>query len=147
MARHPERSRIYQCHHFDSTRWDYFEPRDDDIVIDMAEVHDATAFGELAQYENLGFCAEGEGGPYAASGATALGGARPINPCGGLESKGHPVGATGLAMVAECFYQLRGQASARQVEGARLAMIENGGGFLGQGEAAIVMSILEGPSS
>jgi len=113
--------------------------------IDMAEVHDATAFGELAQYENLGFCAEGEGGRYAASGATAIGGARPVNPCGGLESKGHPIGATGLAMVAECFYQLRGQAGERQVEGARIAMIENGGGFLGQGEAAIVMSILEAP--
>jgi len=114
--------------------------------IDFAEVHDATAFGELSQTENLGFCAEGEGGPYAASGATSLGGARPINPCGGLESKGHPIGATGLAMVAECFWQLRGEAGARQVEGARVGMIENGGGFLGQGEAAIVMNILEGPS-
>jgi acetyl-CoA acetyltransferase len=115
--------------------------------IDFAEVHDATAFGELVQYENLGFCAEGQGGPYAASGATALGGARPVNPCGGLESKGHPIGATGLAMLAECFYQLRGEAGERQVEGARLAMIENGGGFLGQGEAALVMNILEGPSA
>ena len=113
--------------------------------IDFAEVHDATAFGELMQYENLGFCPEGEGGRYAATGATALGGSRPVNPCGGLESKGHPIGATGLAMVAECFFQLRGQAEARQVEGARIAMIENGGGFLGQGEAAIVMSILEAP--
>ena len=114
--------------------------------IDMAEVHDATAFGELAQYENLGFCAEGEGGSYAASGATSLGGTRPVNPCGGLESKGHPIGATGLAMVAECFYQLRGQADARQVRGAHMAMIENGGGFVGQSEAAMVMSILEGHS-
>ncbi len=114
--------------------------------ISFAEVHDATAFGELAQYENLGFCAEGEGGRYAATGATALGGKRPVNPCGGLESKGHPIGATGLAMVAECFYQLRGEAGERQVAGARFGMIENGGGFLGQGEAAIVMNILEAPA-
>jgi acetyl-CoA acetyltransferase len=115
--------------------------------ISMAEVHDATAIGELLQTENLGFCPEGQGGPYAASGATSLGGARPVNPCGGLESKGHPIGATGLAMVAECFWQLRGQAGERQVQGARLAMIENGGGFLGAGEASIVMSILEAPAA
>ncbi|MDH5672737.1 MAG: thiolase family protein [Myxococcales bacterium] len=115
--------------------------------IDMAEVHDATAVGELLQYENLLLCPEGEGGRFAESGASALGGKCPVNPCGGLESKGHPIGATGLAMVAECFWQLRGDAGERQVEGARLAMIENGGGFLGQGEAAIVMNILEGPSS
>jgi len=113
--------------------------------IDVAEVHDATAFGELMQYENLGFCKPGEGGQYAASGASALGGKMPVNPCGGLESKGHPIGATGVAMVAECFWQLRGEAGDRQVQGARLAMIENGGGFLGQGEAAIVMNILEAP--
>jgi acetyl-CoA acetyltransferase len=117
-------------------------PPDD---IDFAEVHDATAFGELIQTENLGFCGEGEGGPFAASGATTLGGELPVNPSGGLESRGHPIGATGLAMVAECVQQLRGQAGGRQVEGARLAMIENGGGFLGQGEAAIVMNILEAP--
>ncbi len=111
--------------------------------IDMAEVHDATAVGELLQYENLLLCPEGEGGKFAQSGASALGGKCPVNPCGGLESKGHPIGATGLAMVAECFWQLRGEAGDRQVEGARLAMIENGGGFLGMGEAAIVMNILE----
>ena len=114
--------------------------------IDLAEVHDATAFGELAQTENLGFCGEGEGGPYAATGATALGGKRPINPSGGLESRGHPIGASGLAMIAECFFQLRGEADKRQVQRARLAMIENGGGFLGQGDAAIQMHILEAPS-
>jgi acetyl-CoA acetyltransferase len=113
--------------------------------VDFAEVHDATAFGELVQTENLGFCSEGEGGPFAASGATSLGGELPVNPSGGLESRGHPIGATGLAMVVECVLQLRGQADGRQVEGARLAMIENGGGFLGQGEAAIVMNILEAP--
>jgi acetyl-CoA acetyltransferase len=115
--------------------------------IDTAEVHDATAFGELAQTESLGFCEEGEGGPYAESGATALGGAKPINPSGGLECRGHPIGATGLAQIAEIVYQLRGSAGARQVQGARLGLTENGGGFIGTGEAAIAIHILEAPRS
>jgi acetyl-CoA acyltransferase len=115
--------------------------------VDLAEVHDATAFGELVQTENLGFCQRGEGGILAQSGATAIGGKIPINTSGGLLSRGHPIGASGLAMLAECFYQLRGEAGERQVEGARIAMIENGGGFIGTGEAAIVMNVLEGPGS
>jgi len=114
--------------------------------IDTAEVHDATAFGELAQTESLGFCKEGEGGPYAESGATKLGGAKPINPSGGLECRGHPIGATGLAQIAEIVYQLRGDAGARQVERARLGLTENGGGFIGMGEAALSIHILEGPA-
>jgi acetyl-CoA acetyltransferase len=114
--------------------------------IDTAEVHDATAFGELAQTESLGFCGEGEGGPYAESGATKLGGARPINPSGGLECRGHPIGATGLAQIAEIVYQLRGDAGQRQVEGGRLGLTQNGGGFIGNGEAALAIHILEGPS-
>jgi acetyl-CoA acetyltransferase len=68
--------------------------------VDTAEVHDATAFGELAISESLGFCGEGEGGRYAESGATRVGGARPINPSGGLECRGHPIGASGLAQTA-----------------------------------------------
>jgi len=114
--------------------------------IDTAEVHDATAFGELAQTEGLGFCGEGEGGPYAESGATKLGGAKPINTSGGLECRGHPIGATGLAQIAEIVYQLRGYAGQRQVEGARLGLTQNGGGFIGNGEAALAIHILEGPS-
>jgi acetyl-CoA acetyltransferase len=115
--------------------------------IDTAEVHDATAFGELAQTESLGFCKEGEGGPYAESGATTLGGARPVNPSGGLECRGHPIGATGLAQIAEIVYQLRGDAGERQVEGARIGLTENGGGFISSGEAALAIHILEGVSS
>lgn len=115
--------------------------------IDLAEVHDATAFGELIQTEKLGFCPEGEGGRYAATGATKLGGARPVNPSGGLECRGHPIGATGLAQIAEVVYQLRGQAGERQVEGARLGLTQNAGGFLGMGEAALAIQILEGPPS
>lgn len=113
--------------------------------IDTAEVHDATAFGELVMTENMGFCGEGEGGRYAESGATKLGGAKPVNPSGGLECRGHPIGATGLAQIAEIVYQLRGDAGERQVKGARLGMTENGGGFIGTGEAAIAIHILEAP--
>lgn len=113
--------------------------------IDIAEVHDATAFGELAMCENLGFCAEGEGGRYAESGATRLGGARPVNTSGGLECRGHPIGATGLAQIAEIVQQLRGEAGERQVSGAHIGLCENGGGFLGHGEAAVAIHIFEGP--
>ncbi len=115
--------------------------------VDVAEVHDATAFGELAQSERLGFCAEGQGGPYAESGATSLGGARPVNPSGGLECRGHPIAATGLAQITEIVTQLRGEAGERQVPGARLGLIENGGGFIGTGEAAVSIHVLEAPAS
>ncbi len=111
--------------------------------IDVAEVHDATAFGELVQYEEMGFCPQGEGGPFAESGATSLGGRLPVNTSGGLECRGHPIGASGLAQVYELVMQLRGAAGPRQVEGARIALAENGGGFIGMGEAAMCVHILE----
>jgi len=111
--------------------------------IDVAEVHDATAFGELLQTECMGFCAEGEGGRYAESGATKLGGKLPVNPSGGLESRGHPIGATGTAQLCELVWQLRGECDKRQVEGARMALAENGGGNIGVEEAAMVITILE----
>ena len=110
--------------------------------MDVAEVHDATAFAEIQQIENLGFCGFGEGGPMTVSGATGLGGRIPVNPSGGLESKGHPVGATGLAQVYELVAQLRGEAGGRQVEGARFSIAENGGGFHGIEEAAACLTIL-----
>lgn len=110
--------------------------------IDLAEVHDATAFAEIQQTENLGFCAIGDGGPFAESGATTLGGSIPVNPSGGLQSKGHPIGATGLAQIHELVLQLRGRAGKRQVEGARFAVAENGGGFHGIEEAAACITIL-----
>lgn len=115
------------------------DPRD----IDLAEVHDATAFGELHQTESLGFCALGEGGTHAESGATALGGRQPINTSGGLESKGHPIGASGLGQIYELVTQLRHEAGARQVSGCRLALAENGGGSIGFEEAAMCIHILE----
>lgn len=111
--------------------------------IHVAEVHDATAFGELYQTEKLGFCAEGEGGLFAESGATALDGKLPVNPSGGLISRGHPVGASGLAQIYELVTQLRGEAEKRQVKKAKIAMAENGGGTIGMGEAAMCIHILE----
>jgi len=111
--------------------------------IDTAEVHDATSWGELHQTESMGFCPMGEGGPFAESGATKLGGKMPVNTSGGLECKGHPIGASGLSQIHELVTQLRGEAGKRQVEGARLALAENGGGNIGVEEAAMGIHILE----
>lgn len=111
--------------------------------IDVAEFHDATAFGEVVNTEALGFCPRGEGGIFAEQGHSTLGGKLPINPSGGLESKGHPVGATGAGQIAELVWQLRGEADGRQVEGARIALAENGGGNIGIEEAAMVITILQ----
>lgn len=110
--------------------------------IDLAEIHDATAFGEIHQYESLGFCRIGEGGPFAESGATKLGGKIPINTSGGLISRGHPVGASGLGQIFELVTQLRNEAGARQVKGCRIAMGENGGGNIAFEEAAMCIHIL-----
>lgn len=115
--------------------------------VSLAEVHDASAFAEILQTENLGFCAPGEGGHLAASGATSLGGRIPVNPSGGLESKGHPIGATGLGQVFELVQQLRGEAGERQVADARFAIAENGGGFHGYEEAAACITLLARPEA
>ena len=114
------------------------EPKD----MSVAEVHDASAFGEVIQIENLGFCEIGQGGWISERGETSLGGRLPVNPSGGLESKGHPIGATGLGQIHEIVLQLRGTAGRRQVDGARLAIAENGGGFHGVEEAAATVTIL-----
>jgi len=110
--------------------------------VDVAEVHDASAMGEILQSENLGFVPMGEGGPAAERGDFTLGGILPINTSGGLESKGHPLGATGIGQLHELVAQLRGEAGARQVAGARVAMQENGGGLVGVEEAAVAIHIL-----
>ena len=109
----------------------------------LAEVHDATSFGEIVQIENLGLAARGEGGPVTERGETALGGRCPVNPSGGLVSKGHPIAATGIIQLHELVQQLRGRAGARQVPGARIGIAENGGGFVGVEDAACVVTILE----
>ena len=110
--------------------------------VSLAEVHDATAFGEIQQVENLMLCSFGESGPLAETGATKIGGRIPINPSGGLESKGHPIGATGLAQIFELVTQLRDEAGARQVAGARIAVAENGGGVIGVEPAAVAITVL-----
>lgn len=110
--------------------------------VSVAEVHDATAMGEIIQIENLGFCDFGEGGIISERGDTSLGGHIPVNPSGGLESKGHPVGATGIGQVHELVAQLRSEAGPRQVEGARIALAENGGGLQGIEEAVASITIL-----
>jgi acetyl-CoA acetyltransferase len=111
--------------------------------VDVVECHDATAFGEILQSEMLGFFPLGGGGPAAERGETRIGGRIPFNPSGGLESKGHPIGATGLGQTFELVAQLRGEAGARQVEGARIALLENGGGLRGVEEAAVAISLFE----
>ncbi len=110
--------------------------------IQVAEVHDATSFCELYQAEMLGFCEPGQGGPFVESGATSIDGRIPINLSGGLVSKGHPVGATGLSMIHELALQLRGEASGRQASRAEVALAENGGGVIGFDEAACSVIIL-----
>ena len=110
--------------------------------LDVLEVHDAAAPAELMIYEELGLCGPGEGPKLLASGETALGGRVPVNPSGGLLAKGHPIGATGCAQLVELADQLRGRCGARQVEGARVALAENGGGFLGTDPAAVVITVL-----
>jgi acetyl-CoA acyltransferase len=125
----------------------YDEAGVDPADISLAEVHDATAFGEIQQTENLKLAPLGGGGPAAERGETALGGRVPVNPSGGLEAKGHPIGATGLAQIHEMTLHLRGQAGARQVDNARLAIAENGGGLYLIEEATAAITILEGASA
>jgi acetyl-CoA acetyltransferase len=110
--------------------------------ISLAEVHDATAMGEILNAESLMLAPFGEGGPAAERGDFSIGGRIPINPSGGLESKGHPIGATGLGQIHELVTQLRGEAGPRQVAGARIAIQENGGGLYGIEEAVVAVQIL-----
>ena len=90
--------------------------------IDLVELHDCFATAEILHYENLGLCGDGEAGHFIDSGASALGGKCPVNVSGGLLSKGHPLGATGIANIYEVSTHLRGEAGQRQVEGARFGM-------------------------
>lgn len=110
--------------------------------VSVAEVHDATAIGEILQSELLGLVPMGQGGPAAERGETTIGGRIPINPSGGLESKGHPIGATGLGQIFELVTQLRAEAGVRQVQGARIALAENGGGLAGVEEAVACLTLL-----
>lgn len=110
--------------------------------IDCIELHDASAPSEIMYYEYLGLCGRGEGGRFVEEGHSRLGGRVPVNTSGGLLRKGHPIGATGIAQLVELTEQLRGEAGARQVEGARVALAENGGGYIGSDAAALVLTLL-----
>ena len=107
-------------------------------AIQFAEVHDCFTIAEIIATEDLGFVKPGEGGPYAAAGCTARAGARPINASGGLKSKGHPVGATGVAQVCDLVLQIRGEAGDWQVPRHALGLAQN----LGGSGATAVVSIL-----
>lgn len=110
--------------------------------VDVAEVHDATSTGEVIETEALGLVPLGEGGVAGERGDTAIGGRIPVNPSGGLESKGHPIGATGLGQIYELVTQLRGEAGQRQVDGAKVAIAQNGGGIVGYEEAVTAVTLL-----
>jgi acetyl-CoA acetyltransferase len=106
--------------------------------INLAELHDCFATAEIVHYENLGFCADGEAGRMIDDGETALGGSIPVNVSGGLLSKGHPLGATGIANIYEVSTHLRGEAGDRQVEGARMGLTHVVGGGPGMGTACAI---------
>lgn len=101
------------------------EPKD----VDVADVHDCFTIAEILAYEDLGFCEKGGGGKMIEEGETHIGGRIPVNVDGGLKSKGHPVGATGVSMAVEAVKQLRGEAGERQVDGAEIALMHNVGGI------------------
>jgi len=102
--------------------------------IDLIELHDCFATAELVHYENLGICKDGEAGKLIDDGTTMLGGRVPVNVSGGLLSKGHPLGATGIANIYEVCTHLRGEAGARQVQGARIGLTH----VVGAGSACAV---------
>lgn len=108
----------------------------------LIEVHDAAAPGELIAYEEIGLCDPGEGAALLRRGETSRGGSTPVNTSGGLLGRGHPVGATGCAQLVELVQQLRGESGERQVEGARVGIAENHGGYLHPEPAVAVVSVL-----
>jgi acetyl-CoA acetyltransferase len=111
--------------------------------IDVFEVHDAFTIGEVLAIEALGLAEPGAGPELGRSGATAIDGRYPVNPSGGLLSRGHPLGATGLAQLAEIVWQLRGEADSRQVAGATLGLVETaGGGVSGIDGTGCVVTVL-----
>ncbi|MGH9582690.1 MAG: thiolase domain-containing protein [Bryobacteraceae bacterium] len=107
--------------------------------IEFAELHDCFTIAEIIASEDLGFAERGEGGPFAAAGCSALGGRLPINTSGGLKSKGHPVGATGIGQLCDLVVQLRGEAGERQVDRHRIGLAQN----LGGSGATCVVTILQ----
>jgi acetyl-CoA acetyltransferase len=111
-------------------------------AVDVVECHDAASPAELIVMEELGLCSAGEAPALLREGVTSLGGRLPVNPSGGLGSRGHPVGATGLGQLVELVDQVRGRCGARQVDGARIGLAENAGGYIGPDAAAASVTIV-----
>lgn len=112
--------------------------------IDVIELHDAFTIGEIVTTESLGMANPGGGGDLVLSGHTSIGGAQPVNPSRGLLSRGHPLGATGTAQLAELVWQLGGEAGSRQVPEASLTLLETMGGGAGEIDGnACVVAVLE----
>jgi len=109
--------------------------------IDFAEVHDAVAPAEISIYEDLRFCAPGDGPRLIEDRVTWLGGRLPVNTSGGLLARGHPIGATGLGQIAEVVWQLQGKGGSRQVENCKVGLTQNGGGHIGFDAAAMAVHI------
>ena len=114
------------------------DPKD----IDFVEMHDCFTIAEIVRMEGLGLVPRGEGARWTAEGRTSLGGTLPVNPSGGLLSRGHPVGATGMAQVCELYWQLMGQAGERQVNGAKLALAYCKGGTVSGTDGASVTTVV-----
>jgi len=110
--------------------------------LDVVELHDATCVAELQLYEELGLCGTGEAARLVLDRVTWLGGMLPVNPSGGLLARGHPIGATGAAQVVELAWQLQGRCGQRQVPEARVALAQNGGGWVGTDAAACAVHVL-----
>jgi acetyl-CoA acetyltransferase len=110
--------------------------------VGVAEVHDGAAPGELLGIEQLGLAEPGGALRWLHDGTSALGGRCPVNPSGGLISRGHPIGATGAAQIVELVWQLSGRATGRQVEGVRVAVAENAGGWIGNDSAVAAVTVL-----
>ncbi len=110
--------------------------------LDVVELHDATSIAELQLYEELGLCGKGEAARLILDRVTWLGGQLPVNPSGGLLARGHPIGATGAAQVVELAWQLQGRCGPRQVPEAKVALAQNGGGWVGTDAAACAVHVL-----
>jgi acetyl-CoA acetyltransferase len=111
--------------------------------LDVAEIHDSFAPAEIKHYEDLGFCGRGEGGRFIETGQSDMGGSIVVNTSGGLLSKGHIIGATGISQIGELVKQLRGNAGPRQVDGATVGLQHNSGGYVHTEFCACAINILK----